>query len=208
MRATVGLILAITALTLVGWSLEPEAAAGYLAYSSNNLLEGRVWTLFTALFIHGDVLHLAGNMLFLFAFGKAVEEELSASRFLGSFFFGGVVSFLLSSFFYPPGTLMVGASAAIFTLVAIAMLVRPLRFSWIFLSPIGLVAILYFLYNAFAVYKGIFSEVAYISHIIGFVVGFPIGISWSERWKRNLLITLLLLAVYVLVIHLIMRYLF
>ncbi len=158
-----------------------------------------MWTLVTALFLHADPLHLAGNMLFLFVFGNTLEEEIGPKKTLTAFFSGGILSFLLSVFFYSPQTPMIGASAAIFTLTAIVMLVKPLRFSILFLLPQGLVAILYFMYNIVAVYYGTQGNVAFISHIIGFIIGIPLGIAWSREWKKNLLITLgLLILFYVL----------
>ncbi len=74
------------------------------------------------------------------------------------------------------------------------------------LMPVGLVAVLYFLYNALAVYLHLQSDVAYISHIIGFCLGLPFGIAWSPEWKRNLLISIGLLIVYVVLLNLFMTY--
>jgi membrane associated rhomboid family serine protease len=97
---------------------------------------------------------------------------------------------------------MVGASAAIFTVSACVMLVRPLRFSWFFLLPQGLVAIIYFVYNVVVVISdpslipGYDPRVGYVAHIIGFLTGIPLGVALSDQWKRNLLITLLLFGVY------------
>jgi len=202
MKATISLVLIIILSTFTVWYMDPDFVINYLSYSTINLLQGKLWTLFTALFIHADLIHLLGNMLFLLAFGNALERELSPAKMLGAFFFGGLLSFLLSSLFYPLDTVMVGASAAIFTLSAISMLVRPMRFSWLLLSPIGLVAILYFLYNAVAVYKGILGEISYISHVIGFLIGIPVGISWSRKWRRNLIITFIMLILYILLLSL------
>jgi membrane associated rhomboid family serine protease len=85
------------------------------------------------------------------------------------------------------------------------MLVRPLKFSWLFLAPQGLIAIVYFIYNLVVVYEksripGYDPHVAYVAHIVGFLTGIPFGIAWSDRWKRNLLITLLLLGVYLAIV--------
>jgi membrane associated rhomboid family serine protease len=96
---------------------------------------------------------------------------------------------------------MLGASAAIFALAGCVMLVRPLKFSWLFLAPQGLIAIIYFIYNVVIVYEksripGYDPQVAYVAHIIGFLSGLPFGIALSDHWKRNLLITLLLLGIY------------
>ncbi|MGE5637891.1 MAG: rhomboid family intramembrane serine protease [Chloroflexota bacterium] len=97
----------------------------YLAFSTTNLLNGRVWTLITTLFIHATILHLAGNMIFLFVFGNALEKEVGAAKTYLAFFVGGVFASLLGIFFYNPNVLLIGASAAIFTLTAVVMLVKP-----------------------------------------------------------------------------------
>src|SRR5208282_2552630 len=127
-------------------------------------------------------------------------------RMLFAFFLGGLLSFLLSIPFFPPDTTFVGASAAIFTLTAVVMLMKPLRWSWLLLMPVGLVAVLYFLYNAVAVYYQYQSNVAYISHIIGFSLGLPLGVAWSSQWKRNLLISIGLLLVYFVILFIVTQY--
>jgi membrane associated rhomboid family serine protease len=95
---------------------------------------------------------------------------------------------------------MIGASAAIFTLASIVMLLKPLKFSILLFMPQGLVAILYFVYNAIAVYYGSEGNVAYMAHIIGFAIGIPLGMAWSKEWFRNLMITIALLAVYAVIV--------
>jgi membrane associated rhomboid family serine protease len=193
-------IIVCILVSLVFWLSNPDVILEYLAFSGNNLLKGRVWTLITSLFLHADILHLAGNMLFLYVFGNTIEEDLGANRTLGAFFFGGIVSFLLSLLFYDAATPLIGASAAIFTLSAIVMLIKPLKFSILFFMPQGLVAIIYFVYNAVAVYYGAEGNVAYIAHLIGFVIGIPFGLAWSKNWLKNLLITIALLAIYLIVV--------
>lgn len=205
MRKANLLILLCAAVSLYGWYVDPGFVNAYLAFSGAAFLQGFVWTPLTALFVHADLAHLLGNMLFLYVFGNTLEEEVGAGRTVAAFFLGGAVSFLLSVPFYGPEVSMVGASAAIFTLTAAVMLVKPLRFSWFFLMPLGLVAILYFLYNSAVVYlmaRGVMesSHVGYVSHVIGFGVGLPLGVAWSPRWVRNLLITMALLAVYVVLV--------
>ena len=170
-----------------------------------NLEKGSVWTLVAALFVHSNVLHLIGNMLFLFVFGNTLENTLGPGKHLMVFFTGGILSFILSLPFMPRGTGMLGASAAIFTLAACVMLVSPLRFSWLFLAPQGLVAIIYFVYNVAVVAEksripGYDPHVAYVAHIIGFVTGIPFGVAFSDRWKRNFLITLVLFGIYLAIL--------
>ena len=144
-------------------------------------------------------------MIFLFVFGSTLEKTVGLQKLLGIFFIGGFTSFILGPVFLPRGTGMLGASAAIFALAACVMLVRPLKFSWLFLAPQGLIAMIYFIYNVVVVYQksripGYDPQVAYVAHIIGFITGLPFGIALSDRWKTNLLITLLLLGIYLAIV--------
>jgi membrane associated rhomboid family serine protease len=168
-------------------------------------MHGRYWTLLTALFVHGSILHLFGNMLFLFVFGGTLENNIGSGRYLIVFLTGGLTGFILTLPFIAPDAGMLGASAAIFAVAACVMLVRPLKFSWLFLAPQGLVAILYFLYNIVVAYDprlipGYDPHVGYIAHVIGFMTGIPFGIAWSNNWKKNFLITLALLGIYVAIL--------
>jgi membrane associated rhomboid family serine protease len=82
----------------------------------NNLVQqGQVWRIFTAMFLHVNLLHLGVNMLSLFFIGTAVEIFFGKWRYLviylGSGILGGIFTYFLS-----PSSLVVnaGASGAIF----------------------------------------------------------------------------------------------
>jgi rhomboid protease GluP len=85
------------------------------------LFEGASYQLFTAMFVHASIYHLAGNMLFLLIFGLRAEEMFSLPEYLGIYLAGGFVGDALSLVF-GPGSLpynpfiSVGASGAIFAL--------------------------------------------------------------------------------------------
>ena len=199
MRATYWLIIVCIAASLLTWNIantEYERWLPYFVFSEQNLLQGRVWTVITALFIHSDIIHLGSNMVFLFVFGNTLEDVFRDRKPLIAFLFGGITSFLVSTAYYPANTIMIGASGAIFTLSAVVVLTNPLQFSFFFMMPLGLISVIYFLYNAFAVYLGLPGNIAYIAHVIGFVLGVPLGIAWSEHWKKNLIITIALAALY------------
>jgi len=196
-------------MSLWAWQQDPKLIDDYFVVSGNNLLQGRVWTLVTALFLHASPTHLLGNMLFLFVFGNTLEKMIGRDYFLAVFFIGGFTAFLLPPALglYTLDTGMLGASAAIFTLTACVMLMNPLKFSFLFMAPQGLVAMLYFLYNVALVYDptlipglGYDPSIAYVAHIIGFTVGVPFGIAWSKSWPRNLLISLGLFAIYLAIL--------
>ncbi len=82
-----------------------------------NLLvfEGAYYQLFTSMFIHASIVHLAGNMMFLLIFGLRAEEMFSLPEYLGIYFLGGLVGNLLSLVFGPL-FISVGASGAIFAI--------------------------------------------------------------------------------------------
>jgi membrane associated rhomboid family serine protease len=203
-------MLACVTASVWAWQQDPKFAEQNLLFSFNNLVAGRLWSLPAALFVHGSVFHLAGNMIFLLVFGGTLQRCIGPGRYLGVFLGGGITAFLLSLPFFAPRTGMLGASAAIFAVAACVMLVKPLKFSWLFLAPQGLVAIMYFLYNVMVVYDptlvaGYDPQVGYVPHIIGFITGIAFGIAWSGNWKKNLLITVVLLLLYVLILSTALR---
>jgi membrane associated rhomboid family serine protease len=194
------LILLCILVSIFAWTIEDQnIVEQFLMFSGDNFFQGKVWTPITALFVHGDPAHLVGNMFFLYVFGNTLEDVVGAEKTMAVFFFGGISSFLLSLLFYHPNVPMIGASAAIFTVTAVVMLTKPLKFSMLFMLPVGLVAIIYFVYNLIAVYYEVGGNVAYASHIIGFMLGIPFGMAFSPKWAKNLLITAALLILYVAV---------
>lgn len=192
-------IIACILVSLLFWVSDLNFITQNFAFSGENLLNGKVWTIVTALFLHADILHLAGNMIFLYAFGNVLEKEVGAGKTYLAFFVGGVLAFLLGVFFYDPQVYMIGASAAIFALTAVVLLVKPLKFSFLFFMPLGLVAVIYIIYNVLAVQSNIEGNIAYISHVIGFAIGIPLGIAWTKNLAKNLLITLGLLLLYLVI---------
>ncbi|HSK30853.1 MAG TPA: rhomboid family intramembrane serine protease [Candidatus Limnocylindria bacterium] len=168
-------LLILSCITASLWTRQqdPGFAANQLVFSLNKLGQGRSWTRIAPLFVHANPLHLFGNMLFLFVFGRTLENSVGPRKLLAVFFLAGFATFILSIAFLPRGTGMLGASAAIFALAGRAMLVRPLRFTWLFFAPQGVIAMVYFLYNLIVVFDesripGYDPQVAYISQVIGF----------------------------------------
>jgi len=82
--------------------------------------------------------------------------------------------------------------------MAALLLVRRPGYSFQFLSPIGPLALLYFIFNIMAVKNAPGDNVAYMSHVFGFVIGLFFGARWNKKWKESLLLTILLLVVYLI----------
>ncbi len=191
--------------SLFYWFVSTSFVEDHLVYSGDRLKQGIFWSPITTLFVHFDPAHLLGNMIFLYVFGKVVEEQAGAKMTLAAFLVGGVGSLMISSFFYGFDVAMIGASGAIFTLAAAAMLIKPLKSSLFFLFiPLGLIAILYFIFNVFAVALGFGGNVGYVAHVAGFLIGVPLGMAFSKgEWAKNLGITILLLIAFLAIIFLI-----
>ena len=73
----------------------------------------RPWTIVTYMFVHAGLGHLFFNMLGLFFFGPRLEAKLGNRRFLNLYFLSGITGGVLS-FFFSMGTIIVGASGAVF----------------------------------------------------------------------------------------------
>jgi membrane associated rhomboid family serine protease len=71
-------------------------------------------TIFTSMFMHGSLLHLGGNMLFLWIFGNNVEDSISRPRFVAFYLVGGLAALAAQTAIGPNGAVpTVGASGAI-----------------------------------------------------------------------------------------------
>jgi membrane associated rhomboid family serine protease len=141
-----------------------------LAFSSPHVLE--VWRFITSLFLHASASHLFFNMLGLYFFGKVLEEELKAKRFLLVYFLSGIAGSL--AYGLTSASPVVGASGCIFGLMGFAMLTRPKKMIklYVFPLPLGLIAIIYAVIETMLVYFGeMVSGVAHIAHVAGMVVG-------------------------------------
>jgi len=110
---------------------EVEHVAGLFpaALTSGNWSSGPIpapLTLITALFVHGNFMHLFGNMIFLFVFGDDIEEALGHWRFLVFYLacgLGADAAFILSD---PTSNVdLIGASGAIAGVIAAYLLYRP-----------------------------------------------------------------------------------
>lgn len=81
-------------------------------------LDGQWWRLFTCMFLHGGIIHLAFNMYALLYIGILLEPRLGSFRFGFGYLCTGIVSSMASAFWHE-ATVSVGASGAIFGLYGI-----------------------------------------------------------------------------------------
>lgn len=148
-------------------------------------------TLFTSLFLHGGLLHLLGNMLFLWIFGDNVEDRLGHFPFLLFYLGGGVVANIVQFLISPLSKMpVIGASGAIAAVMGAYFVLFPFArissvvFIFLFFTIMEIPAVLYlFFWFFWQVLEGLFilpfagdvGGVAFWAHIGGFVFGYLIA---------------------------------
>lgn len=96
-------------------------------------------TILTAMFLHGGVLHIAGNMLYLWIFGSHVEDAMGHGRYLVFYLISGVAASLAFAAMAPNSTVpMIGASGAISGVLAAYVLLYP-RAQVRVIVPLGII---------------------------------------------------------------------
>ena len=142
-------------------SLTMAQNSGYGFIMSQLLIPGdlnaflhKPWTLFTYFFTHEEIFHILYNMLFLYWFGRLIDEYLGNRRLMGLYIMGGVAGGLLYLAMYTlvpyfqnqaDTARMLGASAAAFSVaVGAATLLPNYTFHLLFFGPVRIKYIVFF----------------------------------------------------------------
>jgi rhomboid family protein len=172
-----------------------DPSTGQVARLPDNFAESQdknlppTWlTIFTAMFMHGGLLHIAGNMLFLWIFGNNIEDSMGRPRFVAFYLLGGIAALLGQVLVHPSSTTpTIGASGAIAAVLGGYALLYPrarvvtLVIIIIFVTIIELPALIVLggwfllqaLYGAAEATQPVAGGggVAYFAHIGGFLFG-------------------------------------
>ena len=147
-----------------------------------------VVTVLTSMFMHGSILHLGGNMLFLWIFGNNVEDRLGPLKFIAFYVLGGAIAVAAQTVINTGSEIpTIGASGAVAAVLGGYLLLFPrakvvtVVFIIFFFTIIELPAILFL--GFWIVQQALFADfdllqptsdgggVAYFAHIGGFVFG-------------------------------------
>jgi membrane associated rhomboid family serine protease len=145
----------------------------------------RIWQPFTYIFLHGGLLHLLMNMLWLWMFGRELELVWGKKRFLNFFFLCGVGAGLIEllvktiPMFWglrPSDVPTIGASGAIFGILMANAVLFPDRRVWLFPLPVAIpmrpyVAVIGAIEFFFTLGAG-GDKVAHLCHLGGMLVGY------------------------------------
>lgn len=192
------LIVINVAVFLAEWALpvDRDFLYSWFAASPEGIFrQGRVWQLLTATFLHDQrlILHIVGNMLFLFFIGREVETLYGGKDFLAFYLAAAVVStfcWAVVASFSPPGAIMIGASGAVIAVVTLYTLYYPKReilFMGFIPTPMWLLLSIYLVWPLISDGRGAGvgreGRIAWESHLAGamFALAFK---HFDLRWTR------------------------
>jgi membrane associated rhomboid family serine protease len=188
---TTGSLIVVNVLAFVGSVRHPEVAEPWvLEFGKMNPLQ---W--FTAMFLHGNLLHLLGNLVFLLIFGLIVEGKIGWWKMLLVYLGIGAVQAACVQ------TLMLGAekggalgaSGAIYGLLAISMIWAPLNditCAWIvwfrvhtFDVKVWAIAFMYLALQFMVAVITNFTMSSEVLHLLGAAVGAVVGVAMvKQQW--------------------------
>jgi membrane associated rhomboid family serine protease len=165
-------------------------------------------TLITSLFLHGDLLHLLGNMVFLLVFGRRVENQLERTNFMAFYLTAGITACLTHMLMVPDSPApLIGASGAISGILGAFFVYNPSARITLVLDP----TFIYFLHRLtirlpawlflpmwffLQISLGLkqhASNVAFWAHVGGFLAGLLVAVAVQQytsdahcppKWRR------------------------
>ena len=200
---TLALIAINVAITLLTVSLPEQAAFGaavgfgYIpsVYFDQTFLDPSIlavpdeMTLFTYAFLHGDLLHLGGNMIFLWVFGDNVEDALGHFRFMLFYMLCAAAGALAHGLVDPGSQVpLIGASGAVAGIVGAYLMLHPKVKIWVLALmriPIRLPAMVVLgFWIAFQVFMFVAmpdDQVSWAAHVGGALAGMVLVIVLRRR---------------------------
>jgi membrane associated rhomboid family serine protease len=190
----------------------PNAALYRMALIPSNVTSGLdlgdARAVLTSMFMHAGLMHLLGNMLYLWIFGDNLEDVLGHFRYLAFYLLGGVAASMTHVFLNPSSTVpTVGASGAIAATLGAYLLLFPHRrvvtiiplgfFLHIARLPaifvLGMWFVLQLFQGTLVLGMSQLGGVAFWAHVGGFVFGMLVGpllrqhrrpVAYRDSWNR------------------------
>ena len=165
------------------------------------------YSLIAYMFIHVDFTHLISNMFALYSVGSTLEKNLGSSTFGTIFLLSGILSGLLHCMLNPSSTIpVIGASGAIFGIIAVLFLFMPFTLTTALLIPLpGVVLGLILLsVEAMAIISKESVGIAHDIHLYGFITGSACAfmIDYDKALRGLIIAVTVLLIIYIMGIYL------
>jgi membrane associated rhomboid family serine protease len=167
----------------------------------------RIWQPFTYIFLHGGILHILFNLLYLCMFGADLERAWGSRKFYTYFFVcgvgAGVVNIIVKLLLDPHGrgtalVSTIGASGAIYGVLLAVAVIMPHRQVWVFPLPVTVsMRVFVIVMGAIEFFSTIGvsgDNVSHVCHLGGMLVGYiylrrgSYGYSlrnYFSDWKRR-----------------------
>ena len=156
-----------------------------------------LYTLFTSMFMHAGLLHLFGNMLYLYIFGDNIEDVFGHVSYLVFYIFSGlaasfayIISITNSKLYTTP---VVGASGAIAGVLGAYLILYPkariltlIIAGWPIIVPVPAIFFLgfWFLMQWLEAFLEVGGNIAWWAHIGGFIAGLSLALIFGLKRKR------------------------
>jgi len=144
-------------------------------------------------FLHANLMHLLGNMLFLYVFGNSVEDRLGKFSYLCFYLSGGVLAGLGHALV--ENSPVIGASGAVAGVSAAYLVLFPktnvtILYWFIFIGAFevsSMLLILFHIAQDAVMFMGQYGSVAYLAHLSGYAYGLTIamGLLWTGLLPRE-----------------------
>lgn len=147
--------------------------------TNHDLIPYNIMTIFTSMFLHGGILHIGGNMLYLLIFGKSVEDYIGHKKFFLFYILSGTVAAIFQLLYDPQSKIpMIGASGAVSGILGaylilfpyakiVTMLIIIIFIKFVQLPAILMLTVWFFIQVLYSHTDG----VAWYAHIGGFIFG-------------------------------------
>jgi membrane associated rhomboid family serine protease len=193
------IIIANVAIFLLGQLgfVQQDLLDKWLAARASDIFQhGYVWELVTSTFLHASLMHLLGNMLFLWFVGREMEAMYGSKDFAAFYFSAAFISTLGWALFHitrDQDVPAVGASGAVFAVILLFALYYPRReilFMFVIPIEVWLLVTLYVIYQFLLLLQWHHWGYAVESHLVGAAYGYlykRFDLRWSHlgRFKTR-----------------------
>ena len=201
-RSTPVVTYALIALNILVFGLEYLLGDAFIvewAFVPARFVQNPIWestTIFSAMFMHAGLMHLAGNMLYLWIFGDNVEDNFGSIKFLVFYLLSGIGATMLQFVFNPASNIPnLGASGAIAGVLGAYLVMFPGRRINVllgrFITQMNALIVIGFWF-VLQLFSGLGSldpgaadtgGVAYMAHIGGFIAGLLLSFIFRDRQR-------------------------
>lgn len=164
---------------VLGFGFIPSVVFDYLELDPAYVVVPEDFTYVTYAFLHGDLLHLGGNMLFLWVFGDNVEDALGHARFLVFYLLSAAAGALFHAALAPDSPVpLIGASGAVAGIVAAYLILHPKVKIWVLAFgriplrvPAWIVLALWIAFQFLMLLGGLDQQISFATHVGGILAG-------------------------------------